>query len=384
MTRFLITFLFFLGSITSSRAQNYERYKKLIDTTIISKSLGFEKKITITVPLEWQKDINRDFPLILIFDQQNQRSHNYILNTIDYLTSNEQMPSSILVSIESDENHRLPETLHKESSKKGLAYENELFLFNELIPLLEKNYKANSFRVFVGHSRYGYFTTSLLSHRINELNAVIAISPFFSQENVNLVDSIATLSGQKISNKTFFRFAIGGDYPKDFNEMDSLVKSLSIQNFDAKGTVFPEADHNVTPGLSIATSLYEVFECWSKNQNMYLDNSTKDLNILDSLRKEVASFYGKNLNFSLGVLNGKGWYFYGEEQYENAIKAWEILLEAYPNFTEAYLYIIDAQKILKVDYSKTVKRLRESLKTTSFYSKEEKKEIEDELEKLTK
>lgn len=384
MTRLFITFLFFLGSITNSSAQKYERYKKLIDTTVFSKSLGFEKKITITVPVEWQKDINRDFPLILIFDQQNQRSHNYILNTIDYLTSNEQMPSSILVSIESDENHRLPETLHKESSKNGLAFENEQFLFDELIPLLEKNYKASSFRVFVGHSRYGYFTTSLLSHRINELNAVIAISPFFTQENVNLVDSIASLSGQEISNKTFFRFAIGGDFPKDYYKMDSLVKSVSIQNFDAKGSIFPEADHNVTPGLTITTSLYEVFECWSKNQNKYLDNSTKDLNILDSLRKEVASFYGKNLNFSLGVLNGKGWYFYGEEQYENAIKAWEILLSSYPNFTEAYLYIIDAQKLLKVDYSMTVVKLKESLKSSKFYSAKEQKEIKKELKKLMK
>lgn len=384
MTRLFITFLFFLGSITSSSAQKYERYKKLIDTTVFSKSLGFEKKITITVPVEWQKDINRDFPLILIFDQQNQRSHNYILNTVDYLTSNEQMPSSIMVSIESDENHRLPETLHKESGKHGLAYENEQFLFDELIPLLEKNYKANSFRVFVGHSRYGYFTTSLLSHRINELNAVIAISPFFSQENVNLVDSIATLSGQKISNKTFFRFAIGGDFPKDYYKMDSLIKRLSIQNFDAKGSFFPEADHNVTPGLTIATSLYEVFEYWSKNQNNYLDNTITDLNILDSLEKVVTSFYGKNLKFSLGVLNGKGWYFYGEEQYENAIKAWEILLKSYPNFSEGYMYIIEAQKLLKVDYSKTVLKLKESLKSSTFYTNEEKKEIENELEKLTK
>jgi tetratricopeptide (TPR) repeat protein len=384
MTRLITIFLFFVGSVNSISAQKYERYKKLIDTTIFSKSLGFEKKITITVPVEWQKDINRDFPLILIFDQQNQRSHNYILNTVDYLTSNEQMPSSIMVSIESDETHRLPETLHKESSKNGLAYENEQFLFDELIPLLEKKYKANSFRVFVGHSRYGYFTTSLLSHRINELNAVIAISPFFSQENVNLVDSIVSLSGQKIFNKTFFRFAIGGDFPKDYYKMDSLFKRLSIQNFDAKGSIFPEADHNVTPGLTIATSLYEVFEYWSKNQNNYLDNSITDLNILDSLEKVVTSFYGKNLKFSLGVLNGKGWYYYGEEQYENAIKAWEILLKSYPNFSEGYMYIIEAQKLLKVDYSKNVLKLKESLKSSTFYTNEEKKEIENELEKLMK
>ncbi|MFN6084369.1 MAG: alpha/beta hydrolase-fold protein [Fluviicola sp.] len=384
MTRLITIFLFFVGSVNSISAQKYERYKKLIDTTIFSKSLGFEKKITITVPVEWQKDINRDFPLILIFDQQNQRSHNYIINTVDYLTSNEQMPSSIMVSIESDETHRLPETLHKESGKNGLARENEQFLFDELIPLLEKKYKANSFRVFVGHSRFGYFTTSLLSHRINELNAVIAISPFFSQENVNLVDSIASLSGQIISNKTFFRFAIGGDFPKDYYKMDSLIKTLSIQNFDAKGTIFPQADHNVTPGLTIATSLYEVFEYWSKNQNNYLDNYITDLNILDSLEKVVTSFYGKNLKFSLGVLNGKGWYYYGEEQYENAIKAWEILLKSYPNFSEGYMYIIEAQKLLKVDYSKNVLKLKESLKSSTFYTNEEKKEIENELEKLMK
>lgn len=68
--------------------QDYERYKKLLDTTITSKHLGFDKNITITVPFEWQKNTNRDFPLIIIFDRQNTRSHNFILNTIDYLSSN--------------------------------------------------------------------------------------------------------------------------------------------------------------------------------------------------------------------------------------------------------------------------------------------------------
>jgi tetratricopeptide (TPR) repeat protein len=83
-------------------------------------------------------------------------------------------------------------------------------------------------------------------------------------------------------------------------------------------------------------------------------------------------------------LNGKGWYYYGEEQYENAIKAWEILLKSYPNFSEGYMYIIEAQKLLKVDYSKNVLKLKESLKSSTFYTNEEKKEIENELEKLMK
>lgn len=362
--------------------QKYERYKKLIDTTLTSKYLGFSKNITITVPIEWQNDIALDFPLIIVFDKQNPRSHNYILNTIDYLTSNEQMPSSILVSVESDEEHRVYETLHKVQSKQGLAYENEQFLFDELIPLLENKYKASTFRVLIGHSRYGYFTTSLLSHRINDLNAVVAISPFFYEDNVNLIDSISEINRKIISSQKFFRFAIGGDFPNSYYKMDSLIKLQPIPKFDAKGVIFPEADHNATPGLAIASSLYDIFEYWFKNQNLYLDNKFFDVNILDSLSRNITAYYGQQLNFSFGVLNGKGWYFFGEEQYESAIKSWELLLNSYPNFSEGYLYILEAQLKMKKDYSETINRFNASLFSSNRYSEKEKDELRQELKKM--
>lgn len=379
----IFLFLLLIGLVTTSLyGQNYERYKKLIDTTLNSKYLGFSKNITITVPIEWQNNISHDFPLIIVFDKQNPRSHNYILNTIDYLTSNEQMPSSILVSIESDEEHRVYETLLKVQSKKGLAYENEQFLFDELIPLLENQYKASSFRVLIGHSRYGYFTTSLLSHRINDLNAVVAISPFFSEDNVNLIDSISELNRKIFSNQKFFRFAIGGDFPNSYYKMDSLIKLQPIPKFNAKGLIFPEADHNVTPGLAIASSLYDIFEYWSKNQNLYLDNKVFDASTLDSLSGNIIAYYGQDLNFSLGVLNGRGWYFYGEEQYENAIKSWELLLTTYPNFSEGFLYILEAQLIMKKDYSETINRFNASVSRSNIYSEKEKDELRQELKKM--
>jgi enterochelin esterase-like enzyme len=176
MKKTVYLLLLILICSTNIFGQDYERYKKILDTTITSKHLGFDKNITITVPFEWQKDLNRDFPLIIIFDRQNQRSHNFILNTIDYLTSNEQMPSAIIISVESEQKYRYLETLHKASSEKGLAEENEKFLFDELIPLAEKQYNASPFRLFIGHSRYGYFTSSLLMSSINDLNGVISLS----------------------------------------------------------------------------------------------------------------------------------------------------------------------------------------------------------------
>lgn len=375
----------FIGLLSTSLfGQDFERYKTLTDTTLTSKNLGFDKKITVTVPIEWQKDMDRDFPIIIVFDRQNQRSHHYILNTIDYLTSNEQIPASVIISIESEQQYRYRETLHKISSEEGLAAENENFIFEELIPLAENNYHASPFRIFIGHSRYGYFTSSLLFSRINELNGIISISPFFSQKNVSLTDSMQTLQKQNINARKYYRFGIGNDYPDDFIEMDAVIQQNHNSLLDTKGFLFKEADHNATPGLTIGVALYEIFENWSNIQSKFISNEQKELNIIHSLEMEIQSSYGSRLEFSLGILNGKGWYFYNEGQFEKAIEAWELLMHSYPNFSEGYLYILDAQIQLKKDYSETMQKFNASLAKSNFYSEQERDELVQELENMNK
>lgn len=379
MKKLIVILIFFHLISLNIQAQEYERYKKLTDTTILSKKLGFEKKISVTVPFEWQADLDNNFPLIIIFDSQNQRSRNYILNTIDYLTSNEQMPASILISVESEQQYRYMETAYTQSDPNGKAVENEQFIFNELIPLAEKEYKAGPFRMLIGHSRYGYFTTSLLNSRPDEINAVISLSPFFIQKNVNLVDSVEQLVNTQFSSTKYYRFATGNDFPEDYYKMEAMLKTNENPQFNAGGQLFLQADHNVTPGLAIAQALYEIFEFWSKEQNAYIDNDNKDLKILPELENNIANHYGCELRFALGILNGKGWYFYNEGEFEKAIQAWEILLENYPNLSEAYLYIIDAKKEAKMDYANTVAEFKINLQESALYSDNEKKELLEEL-----
>ncbi len=377
-SQIIILILLFTNSLLG---QEYERYKKLVDTTVTSKYLGFEKNITITVPFEWQEDLDRDFPLVIVFDRQNQRSHKYILNTIDYLTSNEQMPSAIIISVESGQN-RFVETWHKASGVEGLALENEKFIFDELIPLAEEKYSASSYRLLVGHSRYGYFTTSLFHSRINDLNAVVSLSPFFEQDNVDLTDSIAQLANQSFISKKYYRYGIGNDYPDDFHKMDSTLKKLNNSTIDSKGVLFSEAAHNVTPGLTIATTLYEIFEEWSKIQSKYFSNDQIELEIMNSLEDEIIANYGSRLEFSIGVLNGKGWFFYNDEKYDKAIEAWELLIKSYPNFSDAHLYIIDAKLKLNQDVSQTIENFKKSLASSKIYSEEKKNELLKELENI--
>ncbi|TPD70434.1 hypothetical protein [Flavobacterium microcysteis] len=386
MTKKAFVFLFIFNSLTISLyAQNYERYKKLKDTTITSKYLGFKKDISVLVPIEWQNELKNKFPLIIVFDKQNQRSHNYIINTIDYLTSNELIPSSIIISIQSEQRYRYIETQYKISDPSGLASENEKFIFDELIPLAEKEYKAAPFRLLIGHSRYGYFTTSLFNSRINDLNAVISISPFFTQKNIDLTDSISKLNKRSHNSKKYYRFAIGNDFPEDFIKMDSGLSKRTPNPFlDSKGSRFKEAGHNATPGLFVSTALYEIFEEWSAIQAKYSSITQNDLNIKTSLDQEILSNYGTKLNFSLGVLNGKGWHFYNEKQYDKAIQAWQILMASYPKFSEGYLYILNAQIKLKHNPNKTVEDFKKSLANSDFYTEKAKKELLTELQEIIK
>lgn len=375
-----------LTSLTSTlSAQNYERYKKLKDTTIVSKYLGYEKDISIIVPIEWQSNSKSEFPLIIVFDRQNQRSHNYIINTIDYLTSNEQMPSSVIISIASSRQHRLNETQYKISDATGLAHENEQFIFDELIPIAEKRYKGGAFRMLIGHSRYGYLTTSLFINRVKDLNAVIAISPFFTQKDIDLTASIGKMDKLIYPSEKYYRFAIGNDFPEDYSRMEAVLKKRNPNPLlNIRAYRFKEAGHNVTPGLLISTVLYEVFEEWAAIQAKYAAVKQKEVSIKVSLDKEIQSHYGSRLNFSIGNLNGKGWHFFNEKDYGSAIQAWQILLASYPNFSEGYLSIIKAHNALKQNYSNTVTDFKESLSNSELYTEKQKKDLLAELEEVMK
>ena len=361
--------------------QEYSSYKSKIDTSFISSYLGYEKNISITLPEDWQKNSKKEYPLIIIFDRQNKRSHNHIINTIDYLTVNNQMPLSIVISIESDRFKRINEARSPISDKNGKSDLTEKYLFQELIPYAESKLRASKFRILIGHSWYGHFTTSMFSENNSELNAVISLDPFFKQNNVSLTDSITKLSLSKLRYHKYYRYAIGKDYPDDIINIKDVQKENLNQKLNINGKVFPLAFHNAVPGLGIGEALYDIFEYWQIQQLQFFNQTNKRVDIFSQLEQNILNHYGSNLNFSLATLNGKASGLYYEKEYVKAIKVWEKSLEQYPHFSESYLYIIDAKQQLEMDTSLIEKKFKESLSLSSYYSESEKKELLSELKK---
>ena len=254
------------------------------------------------------------------------------------------MALSIILGVESDNFKRINEARTPYLDKNGKAMLSEKYLFDELIPFAESKYKASKFRIIISHSWFGHYTTSMFVKNTNKLNAVIALDPFFKQKNVSLTDSISKLNFAEFKHQKYYRYAIGKNYQEDLKNIKAVNNKNSIRNINIQGKDYPRAFHNAVPGLGIGEALYDIFEYWSIQQFDFFKPKNKNEFIFAQLEKNILKHYGSNLNFSLGVLNGKGWGFYGEGEYAKAIKVWEKLLIQYPNFSEGYLSIIDAQK----------------------------------------
>lgn len=374
----------FLG--ITSFSQDFELYRTISGDPMDSEKLGYQVGIEVTVPLEYDEKTPSKYPVIFIFDKQNERSYNYIRTTIDYLTSNDQMPASVVVGVTSGEGmRRYNETQLSISDSTAYGEKNEAFIFEELLPHIQSNFQGGEHLTLIGHSRYGYFTSLLLTRNPERLGAVISMSPFMEQKNVSLFDELQQMTNTvKLDQPVYYRFDIGEDYPDDYMKVDSLIveDKLTSPYFDIRGELFPAAGHTVTPGLFIGEALYDIFEFWADRQAVYLENAVKEFSQIEGLLSEIEDHYGSALPFSLGVLNGKGWFFYGEGEYEKAIQAWEIMLVQYPNFSDGYFNIATAKHEMGLDIQTELAQFKESLKTSTFYSEEEKEGYLKELEEL--
>ncbi|HVW96782.1 MAG TPA: alpha/beta hydrolase-fold protein [Mucilaginibacter sp.] len=370
-----------------SSGQPLERYRQLKDTTYISKNLGYNKHIQITVPLEYQEDLKQNFPLIILFDIQNKRQYQYLLKSIDYLTANEQMPSAVIVGVEAGAgNKRYKETQLKISDTSCLGDNNEDYIFKELIPMMRGNFKAGQFTMLIGHSRYGFLTTYLLAKHFEELNAVISISPFMQQPQIDLTKLLTVqLGNADLKHTVYYRYAMGNDYPDDYKKLTTALKSPDFhpKRFDADGWWFPNADHNTTPALTITRALYEVFAYWHSCQIRYNSESNTSVSTIDDLKPQVADHYGASLNFSIGILNGKGNAFYNKGDYANAILAWQQLVAQYPNFLLGYLHIAKCQKELKQPTTQTMNAFKSNLPGSSIFTAEQKAGLLKEAEEFS-
>lgn len=153
MKKLFTTLLFscFFGTLL---AQQIKLANKTI-LTIHSANENLDRTIYIQLPKDYGK-VNKHYPLILLFDAQDQSLYNYTSSAIDRLTWTNDIPEAIFVGIV--QNDRSKELNFEKYELPSFQFLN--FIKNDLIDYLTEKYLLNGYYTLIGHSLGGQFVTN--------------------------------------------------------------------------------------------------------------------------------------------------------------------------------------------------------------------------------
>lgn len=270
--------LFLLLSV-QSKAQNVELFNHISNEviTIPSKVLNEERQIYIHVPKQDSANPNKTYPVLYLLDGEN---HFHILSAyIDYLSHYEIIPPMMVVGIISKDRRKdltptnstidyfgKVDSIYKTSGGNEHFFQ---FIKAELMPYIERNYKAGSYKVFAGHSLGGITTINCMFTHPDMFDAYIAISPSLWWDNkyiLKLAESKLTKLAD-LNKIIFYSTANEGinepdSFHTDVLKFDSLIANRTPKGLLHKYKCYPEESHMSEPIVAYYDALRFIYQDW--------------------------------------------------------------------------------------------------------------------------
>jgi predicted alpha/beta superfamily hydrolase len=274
-----ILMLFLLLSL-QSKAQNVELFNHISNEviTIPSKVLNQERQIYIHIPKQVPANLTKTLPVLYLLDGEN---HFHILSAyIDYLSHYEIIPPIMVVGIISKDRRK-----DLTPTKSIIDYDGNIdstyntsggnenffrFMQEELMPYIEKKYKAGPYKIFAGHSFGGITTINCMLTHPDMFNAYIAISPSLwwdSKHILKLAENKLTKSLHL--NKKFF-YSVGNEGINDPNSFhtdvlrfDRLIVNKTPKGLQYQYKSYPEESHMSEPIVAYYDALRFIYQDWT-------------------------------------------------------------------------------------------------------------------------
>ncbi len=248
---------------------------------INSAVMGEERSVLVRVPTNYDGGTEK-FPVVYMLD-----GHGSYLSMMPGIIENQywgkHIPEMILVSIQNTVRTRdLTPTVDK--NKKfvtGGADKFLRFIETEVIPLVEKNYRTQPYRIFAGHSYGGLTVVHSFLTRPELFNAYIAVSPYLHWDNDLPIKRAEEIFKQKKDWKKTMFLALGDEpeYVNAFNSFKELLDRTKPQNFDYEFQRYPDEIHTSIALRGYNAGLRKIYAGWYPPQmnSAALENHYKKL-----------------------------------------------------------------------------------------------------------
>ncbi len=261
MKKTIVFFLFLFLAFNISEAQvKYE--------TIQSSKLGEERQLKIQLPRGYSSDEDKTYPIFIVLD--GDYMFEAVAGNVDYYSYWEDMPESIVVGVNQSD-RRFDDCMYSEQNSLPIETGAAFFEFigMELLPYIEKTYRAGNFRVAVGHGETANFINYFLLKPKSLFQAYISISPELAP---NMIDYLPEVMS-KVQSKTFYYLANTNSDSKSIKRMTEAlntdISAIENENLAYNFDNFDGPSHYSVPTHAIPSaieSIFQVFQPISKKE----------------------------------------------------------------------------------------------------------------------
>jgi predicted alpha/beta superfamily hydrolase len=234
MKQFLLISILSISSLSFSQGKS-ESIDYIFDSEIFQE----ERTISVFIPEAYNSgDSTANYNVAYLFDGQFQPYFSMVSSIMSYYEQTNEGIPLIIVGVHTKNRWGEFVPLCNEDKTENIegADKLSLFLNNEVVPLIESNYRTTKFKIGIGHSLGGTFVINEIVKDNSLFNAAIAVSPNLTMCNEQIIKRAQEFYTTQPKNMKFIYASSGteGDMENDFRyslmHLDSITTSLNLES----------------------------------------------------------------------------------------------------------------------------------------------------------
>ncbi|MCK7589181.1 alpha/beta hydrolase-fold protein [Subsaxibacter sp. CAU 1640] len=265
--------------------------------TIESRHLNQKRRIKIYLPEDY--DENNTYPVFYLTDANYLPNFEIAVQYISQLVNFSVVPPCIVVGIDQESRN---DELDVYFSEKGKRFKD--FIFDELVPYINKIYSTSGFNTIIGHSDGATFTHLLMTSENCPFRGFIGISEaLFGTQ----IDDIAKVVKSYKNQKDLYWFVANGTFDSEFRiesgkSIDSTIVANPNKLIHHKQLTYA-ADHNDLVAKSLLDGIQFIFKDYTHLNNPKLTDSlsksrTNPIEFWEGYTTKIVNSYGIELQMN--------------------------------------------------------------------------------------
>lgn len=335
----------------SAFAQAQPLYDAPARITLKSEVLGEERTVLVRTPAGYERNQVR-YPVLYMTDGDAHIFHTS--GTVQFLARNNRIPEMIVVGITNTDRTRDMSPTHVERAPdnpnvrfptSGGADKFLKFIETELIPHIDKQYRTQPYRALAGHSFGGLFAIHAMISRPELFKAYISVSPNMNWDQFVMVDRVKEFfKNRKECNCTFV--VTLGNEPGDIGDGFTLIKDVlakqQLKGFEWQALHLEDEDHGSVVLRSHYAGLRKAFEGWQYPRDPNTGAISGGLKEVEEHFRRLSERLGMKLNTPEPLMNQLGYTVMGRGAMDEAITAFKLNVERYPQSANVYDSLAEA------------------------------------------